>query len=141
MYSLSVSGALLANLVFLMKKREWIRFSLWTYPSLESPRNGVLRCGMYLPTPSSWAECDSCSVFKQSLTEISFSYIGCSTKNEGPNLPYYLAIAKGISIWFKFFARVLALCELQIASSKIRTRVGFIFFTKIIVSTRSLLKK
>ena len=81
----------------------------------------------YLPTPSARAGYDTGSIFKRSLaglnSEFSFSKSSCLTKAEEPNLSYYLPIAGGRIIGFIFFPRVLALCEMQSASSRIWTRV------------------
>ena len=46
----------------------------------------------------------------------------CLTKAEEPSLPYYLPIAGGRIIRFIPFPRVLVLCEMQSASSRIWTR-------------------
>ena len=43
---------------------------------------------------------------------------------EEPSLPYYLPIAGGRIIGFIPFPRVLVLCEMQLMSSKIWTRVA-----------------
>ena len=73
--------------------------------------------------PSARTGSDTRSIFKRSLTglnsEFSFSKTGCLTKTEEPSLPYYLSIAEGIIIGFILFPRVLELCEIQSASSRI----------------------
>ena len=43
---------------------------------------------------------------------------------EEPSLPYYLPIAGGRIIGFIPFPRVLVLCEMQLLSSRIWTRVA-----------------
>ena len=66
---------------------------------------------------------DTRSIFKQSLTglnsEFFFSETSCLTKAEEPTLPYYLPIAGGRIIGFIPFPRVLVLCEMQLAWSRI----------------------
>ena len=78
--------------------------------------------------PSARAGYDTRSIFKWSLTglnsEFSFSWTSCLTKAEEPSLPYYLSIAGGIIIGFTPFPRVLVLCEMQSASSRIRVAVS-----------------
>ena len=73
--------------------------------------------------PSARAGYDTRSVFKRSLTglksEFSFSKTTNSTKAEEPSLPYYLPIARGRINGFILFPRVLVLCEMQSASSRI----------------------
>ena len=68
------------------------------------------------------------SIFKRSLTglnsEFSFSWTSCLTKAEEPSLSYYLPIAGRRIIGFIAFPRVLVLCEIQSASSRIWTRVA-----------------
>ena len=81
---------------------------------------------MYLPTPFARLGCDTRSISKRSLTglnsEFSFSKTGCLTKAKEPGLLDYLPIARGRIIGFIPFPRVLVLCEMQSASSKIWTR-------------------
>ena len=81
----------------------------------------------YLPNPYARAGYDTRSIFKRSLTgfnsEFSFSKTSCFTKEEEPNLPYYLPIAGGRIIGFIPFPRVLVLCEMPSVSSRIWTRV------------------
>ena len=83
---------------------------------------------LYLPTPPPWAGCDTKSTFKRSLISLnsgfSFSSIDCYIKFKEPNLPYYLLIAGGRIIGCTSFPRVLALCGIQIALSRIWTRVA-----------------
>ena len=78
--------------------------------------------------PSARAGYDTRSIFKRSLTglnsEFSFSLTSCLTKAEELSLPYYLPIAGGRIIGFIPFPRVLVLCEMQSASSRIWTRVA-----------------
>ena len=73
--------------------------------------------------PSARAGYDTRSIFKRSLTglnsELSFSSTSYLTKAEKPSLPYYLPIAGGRIIGFKHFPRVLVLCKMQSASSRI----------------------
>ena len=82
----------------------------------------------YLPNPSTRAGYDTGSIFKRSLTglnsEFSFSYTSCLTKPEEPSLSYYLPIAGGRIIGFIPFPRVLVLCEMQLVSARIWTRVA-----------------
>ena len=77
--------------------------------------------------PSARAGYDTRSIFKLSLTglnsEFSFSLTSCLTKTEEPSLSYYLPIAGGKIIGFIPFPRVLVLCEMQLVSSRIWTRV------------------
>ena len=86
--------------------------------------NGVL--WSYLPTPP--LGLDMTQMFKRSLTglnsEFSFSSTSCLTKAEEPSLSYYLPIAGGRIIGFIPFPRVLVLCEMQSASSRIWTCVA-----------------
>ena len=66
-------------------------------------------------------------IFKQSLTSLnsdfSFSWTSCLAKAEELSLPYYLLIAGGRIIGFIPFPSVLVLCEMQLVSSRIWTRV------------------
>ena len=77
--------------------------------------------------PSARAGYDTRSIFRRSLTglnsEFSFSKTSCLTKAEEPSLSYYLPIAGGRIIGFIPFPRVLVLCEMQLASYRIWTRV------------------
>ena len=57
-------------------------------------------------------------------SEFSFSYTSCLTKAEEPSLPYCLPVAGGRIIGFIPFPRVLVLCEMQLVSSRIWTRVA-----------------
>ena len=70
---------------------------------------------------------DTRSIFKRSLTglnsEFSFSRTSCLTEAEEPSLPYYLLVAGGRIVGFILFLRALVLCEMQLASSRIWTRV------------------
>ena len=81
----------------------------------------------YLPNPSAQAGCHT-KFFKQSLiglnSEVSFSSIGCLTEAREHSLPYYLPIAGRRIIGFITFPRVLVLCEIQSALSRIWTHVG-----------------
>ena len=78
--------------------------------------------------PSARAGYDTRSIFKRSLTglnsEFSFSLTSCLTKAEEPSLCYYLPIAGGRIAGFIPFPRVLVLCEMQSASSRIWTRAA-----------------
>ena len=71
---------------------------------------------------------DTRSIFKRSLTglnsEFSFSWTSCLSKVEEPSLSYYLPIAGGRIIAFIPFPKILVLCEMQTASSRIWTRVA-----------------
>ena len=85
--------------------------------------------GMILFTnPSARAGYDTRSIFKRSLTslnsEFSFSLTSCLTKVVEPSLSYYLPIVGGRIIGFIPFPRVLVLCEMQSAWSRIWTRVA-----------------
>ena len=66
------------------------------------------------------SECDKRYIFKRSLTgfnsEFSFSETGRPTKVKEASLSYYLSIAGGRIIGFIYSPRILALCEMQIAS-------------------------
>ena len=78
--------------------------------------------------PSARAGYDTRSIFKQNLTglnsEFSFSKTSCLAKAEEPSLSYYLPIAGGRIIGFIPLPRVLVLCEMQSASSRIWSRVA-----------------
>ena len=78
--------------------------------------------------PSAQAGYDTRSIFKWSLTglnsEFSFSWTSCLIKAEELSLSYYLPIAGGRIIRFIPFPRVLVLCEMQPASSRIWFRVA-----------------
>ena len=67
------------------------------------------------------------SIFKRSLTglntEFSFFSTSCHTKVKEPSLSYYLPIAGRRIVGFIPFPRVLVLCEMQTASSRIWTLV------------------
>ena len=91
---------------------------------VESPTFDEIR----FTKPSARAGYDTRSIFKRSLTGLNsdffFSKTSCLTKAEEPSLSYYLAIAGGRIIGFIPFPRVLMLCEMQSASSRIWTRVA-----------------
>ena len=76
--------------------------------------------------PSSQTGYDTRSIFNRSLTglnsEFSFSYTSCLTKAEELSLSYYLPIAGRRIIGFIPFPRVLVLCEMQLAWSRIWIR-------------------
>ena len=78
--------------------------------------------------PSTRAGYDTMSIFKRCLTglnsEFSFSLTSCLTKAEEPSLSYYLPIAGGRIIGIIPFPRVLMLCEMQLAWSRIWTCVA-----------------
>ena len=82
----------------------------------------------YLPNPPLGQDMTQSQFFKRSLigfnSEFTFSYTSCLTKAEEPSLPNYLPIAGGRLMRFIPFPRVLVLCEMQSASSKIWTRVA-----------------
>ena len=89
--------------------------------------NGI--SAMYIFTnPSAWAGYDTRSIFKRGLTglnlEFSFSSTSCLTKTEEPSRPYYLPTAGERIIGFIPFTGVLVLCEMQLISSRIWTRVA-----------------
>ena len=71
---------------------------------------------------------DTRSIFKRRLTgsktEISYSLTSCLTKGEEHSLSFYLPIAGGRMIMFIPLLRVLVLCEMQSATSRILTRVA-----------------
>ena len=77
--------------------------------------------------PSARAGYDTRSIFKRIFTgldsEFSFSSTSCLPKAVEPSLPYYLPIAGGRIIGFIPFPRVLVQCEMQLAWSRIWTRV------------------
>ena len=52
-------------------------------------------------------------------SEFSFSLAGCHTKSKEPSLLYYLPITGGRMVGFIPFPRVLVLCEMQTALSRI----------------------
>ena len=70
--------------------------------------------------PSAQAGYDTRSIFKRNLTclnsEFSISLTRCLTKAEEPSLSYYLPMAGGRIIGSP---RVLVLCEMQLARSRI----------------------
>ena len=53
-----------------------------------------------------------------SNSDFSFSYTGCHIKVKEPSLPYYLPIIGGRIVRSIPFPRLLALCEMQTASSR-----------------------
>ena len=81
-----------------------------------------------LSNPSARAGYDTKSISKRSLTglnsEISFSKTSRHSKAEEISLSYYLPITGERIIGFIPFPRVLVLCEIQPASSRIWTRVA-----------------
>ena len=87
------------------------------------------QCYSYLPllfiftNHSARAGYDTRSILKRSLTGLnsafSFSLTSCLTKAEEPSLSYHLPIAGGRIIGFIAFPRVLVLCEMQLAWSRI----------------------
>ena len=84
---------------------------------------------LHLPTPllgQDMTQGQYC--FKWSLkglnSEFSFSKTSCLTNAVEPSLPYYLLIAGGRIIGFIPFPRVLVLCEMQSALSRIWTCVA-----------------
>ena len=81
-------------------------------------------------------------IFKWSLTDLSssfsFSYTGSDNKDKEHNIHYYLPIVGGRIIQFIHLARLLALCELQTASSSIWTRLTVsIFYSNNHCTTRA----
>ena len=95
--------------LFVLDKNNWYHTTIFTNPSAQ-------------------AGYDTRSIFKRSLTglnsEFSFSETSCLTKAEKPSLPHYLPIAGGRIIGFVPFPRVLVLCEMQSAASRIWTHVA-----------------
>ena len=82
------------------------------------------RDSMYLPTPLQGQDVTQSWFFKQSWhSEFFFSWTGCLTKTKEPILPYYLHIPRERIIGFKLFSRVLVLCEMESAASRIWTLV------------------
>ena len=85
---------------------------------------------MYLPTCLHTQVADTRSIFffEWSLTglnsEYSFSSTGCHAKIKEPSLLYYLPLARGRTVGFIPFMRVLVLCEILTASSRIWTWVS-----------------
>ena len=65
---------------------------------------------IYISTPSIQTVCDTCSIFKQSLTglnkEFSFSYTGDHTMVKEPKRPYSLPIAGERIVGFITLPRV-----------------------------------
>ena len=57
-------------------------------------------------------------------SQFSFSKTGCQTKAKEFSLLYYLPIDGGRIVRFIPFPRILALCEMQIVSSRIWTGVA-----------------
>ena len=82
---------------------------------------------MHIYQDSTRAGYDTRSIFKRSLTglnsEFSFFETSCLTRAVEPSLSYYLAIAGGRIIGFIPFPKVLVLCKIQLAWSRIWTRV------------------
>ena len=72
----------------------------------------------YLPNPSAWAGYDTRSIFKQSLTGVA------SPRLKNPVCSTIHLWAGGRIIGFILFPRVLVLCEMQLALSRIWTRVA-----------------
>ena len=111
--------------------RIWYPVTSWSRMSEWSSHVWLLRSYIFyhyfaltiFTNPSARAGYDMRSIFKQSLTglnsEFSFSWTSCLAKTEEPSLPYYLPIAG-----FILFPRVLMLCEMQSATSRIWTHVA-----------------
>ena len=82
---------------------------------------------MYLPILYKWAGWDLNSTKNLNLTglnsEFSFSEAGHYTKVKEYSLPYYLPIAERRIVRFIPFSKIIALCEMQIALSRVWTRV------------------
>ena len=76
-----------------------------------------------LPTPPLGQDMTQ-GQFLSEVYRFSFYTTNCLTKVEEPSLPYYLTIAGGRIIGFIPFPRVLVLCEMQLAWSRIWTRVA-----------------
>ena len=77
---------------------------------------------MYLPTPLHGQDLTQ-SQFQAGFDrlEFYFSKTDCHTKVKEPSLPYFLRKVRERIIRWITFARVLALCEMQIAYSRIWT--------------------
>ena len=78
--------------------------------------------------PSAQAGYDTRSVFKQSLTGLNSEFFLLLDKAEEPSLSYYWPIAGGRIIGFIPFPRVLVLCEMQSASSRVWTCVAMYIY-------------
>ena len=119
-----LGGTILKNKPHLVTFYESILLSRWTlHPTL-----AYICIYIYIFTyPSIWAGCDTRSVFKWSLTDLNSEFFllldGYHTWVEEPSLPYYLPIARGRIIGVMLFPRILVLCEMQTAFSKIWTQV------------------
>ena len=85
---------------------------------------------IYKPLP--WKGYNTRSIFMQRLTglnsEFSFSEISCHFLIYEPTTPNYLPIARGTIVGFIPFPRVLALCEMQTALSRICAHVAACIF-------------
>ena len=97
------------------------------YYAYKKSESGALIYKITIVTnPSARAGHDTRSIFKQSLTGLNSDFFfletSCLTKAEEPSLSYYLLIGGGRI--FGFIPRVLVLCEIQSASSRIGTRVA-----------------
>ena len=83
---------------------------------------------LVLTDPSTRTGSDIRSILTQSITglspDFSFSLTGCLTKVKESSLPYYLPIGGRRITGFIPFPRVLAFCEMQSATSRLRTRVA-----------------
>ena len=78
------------------------------------------------------AGCDTRLIFKKSLTdfnsEFSFSQTGCLTNAKESSLSYYLSISGGKITGFIPFPKVLVICEMLSAPSRIWTCVAVSIF-------------
>ena len=98
-----------------------------------------------IPTPLPWVGCNTRSIFKCSLTNLnsdfSFSQIGCQTKVKKLSLFYSLSIAGREIVGWISFPRLLQLCEMQTATSKIWTWTNMsIFYNDNHYSTKLILQ-
>ena len=94
--------------------------------SRASEQESHYRIYVFTPIPAR-AGCDIEPILKRSLTgldsEFSFFKTGCLNKIERSSLRYNLLIAGGRIGEYILFLRVLVLCKMQSASSRIWTRV------------------
>ena len=83
---------------------------------------------VYLPNLFPHSECYTRGIFTESLTglnsEFFFSETGYFTSVKEPSLPYYLLIAEGRIVGCITYWRVIALCQMQTASSRFLTRIA-----------------
>ena len=99
-----------------------IKLYIWIIKRLFSLN--ILDILPYLPTSPLGQDMTRGQFLSGLNSEFSFSATSCLAKEEEPSLLYYLPIAGGRIIGFIPFPRVLVLCEMQSASSRIWTRVA-----------------